>query len=190
MEKEVKDNGCIVVQGDLEINIPPSTIILIRLLNLPWIVPFFILSSIAFACSKYIVAIAYSLPRSAIDELVVMKPVSLLIPVAVGMICCYCIYRAAEMLSPAFMGVVMVEALTIYFALKDSTLSTNEIYYNVLFMVCFIEGYLLEWWAIFARSKVEELYTREIKKQASESFEKELASEVERLCREQEQSNS
>lgn len=184
MEKEIRDDGSVVVQGNLQLEIPFSVGILLRILKMPQIIPFFVLTCVTLFCSEHIVGIVCNLSQSEMAELAIMKPLSLLIAMMFGMFICYFCHKLISGGLLGFCAIVVATVAEARFAIGNP--SINGAYQSILLAGCFIEGYLLQWWTIFSRNKAEEVYLREVDKQATEFYEKELLPEIEKVYEEQE----
>ena len=158
-----------------------------RLLRLPWIIPMIVLSALLLKFAKVLVGLKFQLASERLGDLVIMDPILLLFCIAIGMLC-FSVFAKVQAGPFGFAAVMIAVNAAIWSAQQNEAVNINSSYNTILISLCVIEGFALQGWAKFAARKSNELYMREVDKQAQEFFEKEMIPEAEKLRREQENS--
>ncbi len=183
MEKEIKDDGSIFVQGDVEVKIPPSLALMLGALKLSPYVALLILAPLVAAAPRFVMTVVYGFLESEISQSTPpLAGIALFAMLFFGMLGVLMYLFCSEMSGlPKIAGfgvAIGVTLLGIVPAIYGSPRPVSDIYIGLLEVGSMIAGCLFRGWTVFARDKAEELYVKEVQKQVEDVVEKEILTDI------------
>lgn len=183
MEKEIKDDGSIFVQGDIEVKIPPSLTLMLGVLKVSPYVVLLILAPLVAAAPRFVMDVIYGFPSSEILQstppLVGIALFAMLFFGMLGILIYLVCSEMSGLPKIASFGVAIgVTLLSVVPTIYGSPRPVSDIYIGLLEVGSMTAGCLFRGWTVFARDKAEELYVKEVQKQVEDIVEKEILPDI------------
>lgn len=183
MKKEIKDDGSIFVQGDVEVKIPPFLTLMLGALKVSPYVVLLILALLVGAAPRFVMDVIYGFPSSEILQstppLVGIALFAILFFGMLGILIHLICSEMFELPKMASFGIAIgVTLLSIVPTIHGSPRPASDIYIGLLEVGSMMAGCLFRGWTVFVHGKAEELYIKEVQKQVEDIVEKEILPDI------------